>query len=424
MSGKNESDHDNSGDGGDVATALNAEGSHSTPIPVYRLVQGSGIPVNAIWDPESAMQLRRLHALTGDLSGTMPKHPSQNQHLTIPLLLSEEEITYGVSNGTVSVFAETPSSYAPPDETAVQAFYEERDAYVESHVEESVQHQRDERAKRREDTLPISRKRTLREMEAGQKHDQNPFLNTSSESAACPKHGDENRSPPVKKQRAGFLNAFTSSLRHLLYTLTGTLCFPPPNPEVPPRVGEGLVDRTDCDLVLAEKNTTPTTNSNPSTEVEDPLLVENARREVLETKMRKQASTTVLIEAATAARDDENAKYLEVNPAPAGMLSPRARARQAVFNDLRKRGYSMTCGAKFGADFLAYATDPLLVHASLAVVVIDGDEDISTHDVIALGRLGDATRKRTVLAWSDDPSEGLDVSHVNYVGIQWEETLP
>lgn len=149
--------------------------------------------------------------------------------------------------------------------------------------------------------------------------------------------------------------------------------------------------------------------------------------------MRQQARTAVLVMHATAAREDE----LPSSPptfAPTSLpdnqsvsISRRARARQAVFDDLHQKGYSMSCGAKFGADFLAYAANPQLVHAALSVVVVESDTAVSARDVVALGRLGDSTRKRTVLAaprWRADGKEGDVCQHVEYIGIQWEETLP
>ena len=51
---------------------------------------------------------------------------------------------------------------------------------------------------------------------------------------------------------------------------------------------------------------------------------------------------------------------------------PRTRAqrvRRAVFFDMHARGLTMTPGAKFGADYLAYPGDPMAYHASFAVRV-------------------------------------------------------
>lgn len=412
----------NSDEDSDFVATLDANGAEDGPLPVYRLERGASKPMNAMWDPETAMRLRQNHGLTGDLSGTMPKHPSQNQHLTMPLLLTEEEVAYGVSHGALSIFSEGPSCYASVTDASVRDFCSMREARIKSHVESAVQHQREERAKRSKDLNPISRKRKLQEVDSSQKHAQELDSRPNSQSMPSPSPDNGGTSPALKRRRSGIVDTFTSSLRHILYTLTGTYYFAPPDAHVAP--SGNPADKQDGHLLTPKNSATPTTIASPTTEVDEVSEVESARQEVLETKMRKQAATTVIIEAETAAREDETGERNDLNVDIGGALSPRAHSRQLVFNDLRKRGYSLTCGAKFGADFLAYATDPLLVHASLAVVVIDGDEDISTYDVVALGRLGDATRKRTVLAWTDDSPACSDADRVNYVGIQWEETLP
>ena len=43
---------------------------------------------------------------------------------------------------------------------------------------------------------------------------------------------------------------------------------------------------------------------------------------------------------------------------------------QAVFDDLTSKGFWVTQGIKFGADFLAYEGDPLTCHARFLVIVL------------------------------------------------------
>jgi tRNA-intron lyase len=146
---------------------------------------------------------------------------------------------------------------------------------------------------------------------------------------------------------------------------------------------------------------------------------EAVRRQALRDRAFLQARSTAVAITATDARPGERERStmaLRVH-APRGISSERLAMRAAVFRDLYHKGYYMSCGAKFGADFLAYAGEPLLYHAALAVIVVDADDPVSPHDLVALGRLGDSTKKRTVLAYVDDEKIG-------YVGVQWEETLP
>ena len=51
------------------------------------------------------------------------------------------------------------------------------------------------------------------------------------------------------------------------------------------------------------------------------------------------------------------------------------RRRCAVFAHMHARGVTLTSGAKFGAEYLAYPGDPAAYHAAFTVCVMDGDDD-------------------------------------------------
>lgn len=94
--------------------------------------------------------------------------------------------------------------------------------------------------------------------------------------------------------------------------------------------------------------------------------------------------------------------------------------RFLVFRDLWRRGFYLTSGHKFGADFLAYAHDPCLFHAGLCVIVLNKNDILRPRDIISAGRLGVATKKRATLACVEDIEQGI----VSYRGIAWCEALP
>ncbi|GJQ11874.1 hypothetical protein GpartN1_g3665.t1 [Galdieria partita] len=98
--------------------------------------------------------------------------------------------------------------------------------------------------------------------------------------------------------------------------------------------------------------------------------------------------------------------------------------RLTVFHDLWRRGFYISSGVKFGADFLAYADDPILFHASLAVVVAEEDSEISPRDLVAFGRLGVSTKKKATLAYVTSIKNEEDFPQVSYLCIRWVETLP
>jgi len=49
-------------------------------------------------------------------------------------------------------------------------------------------------------------------------------------------------------------------------------------------------------------------------------------------------------------------------------FGPLDQLKSATFHELRKRGFFVTSGDKFGGDFLAYPGDPLLFHAKFVVI--------------------------------------------------------
>ena len=54
-----------------------------------------------------------------------------------------------------------------------------------------------------------------------------------------------------------------------------------------------------------------------------------------------------------------NVTTQEMDTHPSKHSSKNSRTRTAIFTDLWKKGFYITEGEKFGADFLAYPGDPL-----------------------------------------------------------------
>ena len=86
--------------------------------------------------------------------------------------------------------------------------------------------------------------------------------------------------------------------------------------------------------------------------------------------------------------------------APGAPASAVADARAAAaFADLHARGYALTPGGNFGADWLAYPADPVLYHAQLAVRAGGaGNEALDPTLLAAAARGAHAARKHLVLA--------------------------
>lgn len=85
----------------------------------------------------------------------------------------------------------------------------------------------------------------------------------------------------------------------------------------------------------------------------------------------------------------------------------------SVFTDLWEKGYYVTCGKKFGGDFLVYAGDPIAFHAIHIIRCIEDPlKPLHTSELVAFGRLGTSVKKKSVLATKTNET-------VNYITINW-----
>ncbi|MFX0102822.1 MAG: tRNA-intron lyase [Candidatus Hodarchaeota archaeon] len=69
-----------------------------------------------------------------------------------------------------------------------------------------------------------------------------------------------------------------------------------------------------------------------------------------------------------------------------------------VYKDLRKKGYIVRPGLKFGADFTVYKHGPGIDHSSFVVQVLEHKNKISAIDMVRAGRLATSVKKRFVIA--------------------------
>lgn len=72
--------------------------------------------------------------------------------------------------------------------------------------------------------------------------------------------------------------------------------------------------------------------------------------------------------------------------------------RFKVYKDLWEKGYYVTSGQNFGADFLVYPGDPYVTHSNYLVVCVDKNGVIRPADIAVLCRLGGAVQKCIMLA--------------------------
>jgi tRNA-intron endonuclease len=84
-----------------------------------------------------------------------------------------------------------------------------------------------------------------------------------------------------------------------------------------------------------------------------------------------------------------------------------------VYEDLRKRGFVVRPGLKFGADFAVYRKGPGIDHSLFTVEVIAKSDEVSAIEVVRAGRLATSVRKRFVLATA------TELGKVRYFVFSW-----
>src|SRR5436309_14936749 len=124
-------------------------------------------------------------------------------------------------------------------------------------------------------------------------------------------------------------------------------------------------------------------------------LLEHKRIEVVEGKTKRPVGKGILLKTA---RDTYRG----------------FRLAYQVYRDLRNKGYIVTPGIKFGADFAVYEHGPGIDHAPFIVSVETPDSVMGPFEVVRAGRLATTVRKQFILAIPDAVSE-----HVRYWVFSW-----
>ncbi|MEM2932421.1 MAG: tRNA-intron lyase [Nitrososphaerota archaeon] len=85
-----------------------------------------------------------------------------------------------------------------------------------------------------------------------------------------------------------------------------------------------------------------------------------------------------------------------------------------VYKDLRKRGFIVTPGIKFGSDFAVYKHGPGIDHAPFIVQVKTINDYIHATELVRAGRLATTVRKNFIIAIPD-----LMAEKVRYLVFSW-----
>ncbi|KAJ2741027.1 tRNA-splicing endonuclease subunit [Coemansia sp. BCRC 34301] len=120
----------------------------------------------------------------------------------------------------------------------------------------------------------------------------------------------------------------------------------------------------------------------------------------------------------------EEAALLSQDPTISGLdtaqlcwpRSEHEKLRFSMYRDLHARGFYITRGIKFGADYLLYPGEPMRYHSHYVVSLVEHDQALTPRELVALGRLGTSVKKtRLLCSWVPN------AQHFVYVSIDWSE---
>lgn len=123
-------------------------------------------------------------------------------------------------------------------------------------------------------------------------------------------------------------------------------------------------------------------------------LLEHHRIAVIDGRTRKPVGRAVLLRAA-------RETYRGFSPA------------YQIYKDLRNKGYIVTPGIKFGADFAVYEHGPGIDHAPFIVSVENPDSVMGPFEVVRAGRLATTVRKQFIIAIPEPKNE------IRYLVFSW-----
>ena len=85
-----------------------------------------------------------------------------------------------------------------------------------------------------------------------------------------------------------------------------------------------------------------------------------------------------------------------------------------VYSHLRKKGYIVTPGIKFGCDFAVYEQGPGIDHAPYLVDVLKPGDKLTALGIVLTGRLATTVKKQFIIAISDTAKENVD-----FISFDW-----
>jgi len=112
-------------------------------------------------------------------------------------------------------------------------------------------------------------------------------------------------------------------------------------------------------------------------------------------------------------RDDRSMDPSELRAIGEATYS-RFTALYKVYRDLRRRGFVVTPGIKFGSDFAVYKHGPGLEHAPFIVQVRASGDEFTATELVRSGRLATTVKKNFIVAIPDEVTD-----RVQYLVFSW-----
>ena len=108
---------------------------------------------------------------------------------------------------------------------------------------------------------------------------------------------------------------------------------------------------------------------------------------------------------------------------PAHIAPQPSPTRFPTYRHLHSKGYFLSPGLRFGAQYMAYPGDPLRFHSHFVVNGLGWDEEISVMDIVGGGRLGTGVKKAWMVGGRDpswkEGGNGGDGDGVRVFSVEW-----
>lgn len=303
-----------------------------------------------VFDSTDVLHLRIAHRILGMLTGSLPLLPQQNAYLGLPLQLMPEEVKLLLDRGVAQLIDDQAAhrdGIMSKDEW--DQWQQERQRRIDEERLDNWKRQEDHK-KRFEEAL---KKGTQGKSKAKGK----------AAAAATVTSVDAEKARQVEEKRQARAEEKKRRQQH--------------------QEAEGYEVEQEAETSATQQAQDTSTEAPETSEVAAPPDLSN------------YSYTHLTADAATGLPwYDPSTSSNEALSTPFSPSTPLSQTRQHLFHHLNNKGYYLSCGLRFGGDFVLYPGDPFRYHSHFTMTVVEDEESrISCGKLIADGRLGTAVKK-------------------------------